>query len=250
MSSDHTRIHRRLDDIVESDPRISDEHVRLIGGGDAPVVLVGVVHNHPSSIHRVEEIIEELSPATVAVELPALLVPVFRSSKRRDEITGGEMVAAMAAANPSPVVGIDIPSLSTVRALGAELRTQDVRSGTVWRVLRETAQITTQVVLGRLAHAGVPGIPSVADLEYGHEYDLAPDAKPAVQAEHEASHLRRSTALLRTFEPPEASRVMDGVRERTMAAKLGRLRSNGPVVGVVGYGHLDGIEASLQNTSG
>lgn len=245
-----SEIGRRLDAVIGSDPRISDEYVRRIDGPDAPVVLVGVVHDHPASIYRVEQLIEALSPSTVAIELPGLLVPVISAAEQSDDGVGGEMAAAIAAADSTPVVGIDVPGLGTVRVLATELRSQNVRSRTVLLALKETWRLTSNAVLGRLAHAGVPRTPSVADLEFGHEYDLARDATPTAQADHEATHLRRSTTLLRTFEPPAAVRVVDDVRERHMAEQLSRLRVNGPVVGVVGYGHLDGIEAILGDKTG
>lgn len=243
--SPRSQIGRRLDAIIGSDPRISDEYVRRIDGPGAPVVLVGVVHDHPASIHRVERLIGALSPSTVAIELPGLLVPVISAAEQSDDGVGGEMAAAISAADSAPVVGIDVPGFGTGRALATEFWEQDVRARTALRALKETWRLTSNTVLGRLAHEGVPRVPSLADIEFGHEYDLARDATPADQADHEATHLRRSTTLLRTFEPPAAVRVVDDVRERHMADQLDGLRMNGPVVGVVGYGHLDGIETIL-----
>ena len=250
MTETTTPLRRRLDAVIESDPRIDEEYLRLIHGPDAPVVLVGVVHDHPASIHRVEAIIEELSPSTVAIELPAILVPAFEAAHETWDDVGGEMAIAIAAAGSTPVVGIDVPSLGTVRALATELRNRDVESRTALRTIRETRRITTHAVLGRLAHEGVPWLPTAADLEFGQEYDLPADATPEAQAAHEATHLRRSTTLLRTFEPPAATRFMDVVRERHMSERLDALRADGPVVGVVGYGHLDGIEETLQEKCG
>ena len=249
MTEVTTPLGRQLDEVIESDPRLSAEYVRLIERPDAPVVLVGVVHDHPASIHRVEAVIDAVSPATLAVELPELLVPAFGTTDDTQDDVGGEMTAAIDAAGSTPVLGIDVPSLGTVRALAAELRDRDVESRTALRTIRETWRITTHAILGRLAHEGVPRLPTVADLEFGQEYDLPADATPAAQAAHEATHLRRSTTLLRTFEPPAATRLMDAVRERHMSERLDAIRADGAVVGVVGYGHLEAIESALQENT-
>lgn len=246
VSESTTPVGRRLGAVIESDPRIKEEHVRLIDGADPPVVLVGVVHDHPASIHRVEGV----APGTVGIELPSLLVPVFERHVEQAADVGGEMAAAIRAAGSTRVVGIDVPGPGLVQALGAELREGDVGRGAALRTLRETWRLTSNAVLARLAHEGVPRLPTVTDLEFGHEYDLPARASPELQAEHETRHVRRSTTLLRTFEPPAATKLVDRVRERHMARALGELGVDGTLVGVVGHGHLDGIEASLEEKSG
>lgn len=250
MSESTTHLARRLDAVIESDPRISEEYVRLIDHPDTPVVLVGVVHDHPGSIHRVTAVIEGVTPATVCIELPTLLVPVFEQHVADGLDVGGEMAAAIQAADSTTVVGIDVPGPGFVRALGAELLGEAAGAGATIRTLRETWRLTSNAVLARLAHEGVPGLPTVTDLEFGHEYDLPERATPEMQAEHEAKHVRRSTTLLRTFEPPAATRLVDQIRERHMARQLWELDVDGPLVGVVGHGHLDGIQAALEEKSG
>lgn len=250
MPESTTNPGERLDDIIESDPRISEEYVRLVERPDTSVVLVGVVHDHPASIHRVETVIEAVSPTTVGIELPSLLVPVFEQHVADGADVGGEMAAAIRAANSTAVVGIDVPGPGFLRALGAELRREGPGTGATIPALRETWRLTANAVLARLAHEGLPRLPTVSDLEFGHEYDLPARAPPEVQAEHEATHVRRSTTLLRTFEPPAATRVVDQIRERHMARRLRDLDGDGPLVGVVGHGHLDSIQAALEEKSG
>lgn len=246
MSRHTTRIDRRLDAVLDSDPRVSDEYVRLTGTADHPVVLVGVVHDHPASSHRVRAVIDAVAPDTVALELPSIMVPVLEAASKDADPVGGEMTAAIEAAESTPVVGIDLPGRGAGRALVTELRRRDASWRTVGRSLRVMGRLVAHSVLGRLAHAGVPGTPSLADLEFGHEYDLPANAAPREQAEHEAAHLRRSTTLLRAFEPPRATRILDAVRERQMAGRLRSLGERGSVVAVVGYSHLSGIERGLE----
>jgi pheromone shutdown protein TraB len=236
-----------LEAAVESDPRVREEYVRLIGGDRHPVVLVGVVHDHPASVHRVEAVVDAVDPATVAVELPDLVVPGSGSQQGGD--AGGEMAAAVRAAGEADVVGVDVPGRGAARAAVAELRDQDVSPGAALRALRSGGRLAWRAALGRLARAGVPGVPSTGDLERTQQYDLAPDAPPATQADHEADHLQASATLLRAFEPPAAVRLLDAIRERYMATRLRCHRTDGPVVAVVGYGHLDAVEAGLERES-
>jgi len=244
MPKRHKRIDARLEAAVGSDPRINEQYVRLIEDESPPVVLVGVVHDHPASNHRVAALVEAVDPETVAVELPDFLVPVVDSEKHEGD--GGEMAAAITAAGTTPAVGIDVAGRGTGGSLVAELREQSVGPSTILRTVRSACKITAQAVLARVAHAGVPGFATVADLESDHDYDLPADASPTVQADHERSHIERSTTLSRAFEPPAAAKLLDAVRERHMSKRLERLREDGPVVGVVGYGHLDSIEERLR----
>lgn len=250
VSESTTPLSEQLDAVIESDPRISDEYVRLIERPQSPVVLVGVVHDHPASIHRVEAVIDGLSPSIVGIELPSLLVPVFEQHVADGADVGGEMAAAIQAAGSTPVVGIDVPGPGFLRAMGAELLGEAAGTGPTIRTLRESWRLTSNAVLARLAHEGIPRLPTVTDLEFGHEYDLPDRPTPELQAEHEAKHVRRSTTLLRTFEPPAATRLVDRIRERHMARRLGELDGDGPLVGVVGHGHIDEIQSALEEKSG
>lgn len=239
-------IDRRLAAACESDPRVNEKYVHHIDVTDPEIVLVGVVHDHPASIHRVEAIIDVLEPGTVAVELPDLLVSSFAAAVETGDGVGGEMATAIRAADTTPVVGIDVPSRGTASSLATVLSAHRPGFTTTLRTLRSIGKMFGHAALGRLAHLGVPGLPAIRDLEHKQVYDI-PDAAPAgVQAEHEATHLGRGTTLLRAFEPPPATRLMDAVREQHMADRLGTINGEDPVVAVVGYSHLDGIAAVLQ----
>ncbi|WP_324760513.1 hypothetical protein [Haloarcula montana] len=235
-----------LDDIVESDPRIDHESLRWIDTDGSPLLLVGVVHDHPASEYRVSALVEAVDPETVALELPELVV----SADSRDHAAaavGGEMAAAIAASGATPVVGIDLPGRQTVRTLVAELREQQPALRTVLRTGRSIVRMGGHAVASRLVQAGVPGLSSIATLDRTQKYDLQRDASPSAQAEHEAAHRHRSTTLLRAFEPPPSTSVLDAVRERYMAARLESIREDGLVVAVVGYSHLDRIETRIRH---
>lgn len=240
----------RLAAACDTDPRVSEEYIRHITTTNPPVVLVGVVHDHPASIHRVEAIIDALDPGVVAVELPDLLIPSFTAAIETGDAVGGEMTAAIRAADTTSVIGIDVPSRGLGSALIAALSTHEPDLSTTVRTLRSVGKMIGHTAIGRLASSGVPGLPTIRDLEHSQDYDIPADARPQSQADHEAAHLGRSTTLLRAFEPPPATRLMDAIREAHMADRLGSVRHEKPVVAVVGYSHLDGITAALKNRTG
>ncbi|MFC7081645.1 hypothetical protein [Halorussus caseinilyticus] len=55
---------------------MNDEYVRRLP--DAGVTLVGVVHDHPASVHRARAVVRERDPEVVALEAPPLAVPSTR----------------------------------------------------------------------------------------------------------------------------------------------------------------------------
>ena len=61
------------------DPRLNDAYLRVCPGGpeEGTVVLVGVVHDHPSSQYRAQRVLEAVEPTTLALELPPLALPLF-----------------------------------------------------------------------------------------------------------------------------------------------------------------------------
>lgn len=233
-----------LDAVVDSDPRISHESLRLIDTDGPPVLLVGVVHDHPASEFRVSAIVEAIAPETVALELPEFVVSTAGGDDASPAV-GGEMAAAIEASDSQTVVGIDVPGRRTVRTLVAELRARRPAPRTIVRTGRSIARMTAHAVASRLTQAGIP-LSSMSTLDRRQEYDLSEDASPVAQADHEATHRNRSTTLLRTFEPPPATSMLDAVRERYMADRLESIRADGPVVAVVGCGHLDGLETRLR----
>src|SRR6056297_2195481 len=98
-----------------TDPRMNDEYVRRLP--DAGVTLVGVVHDHPASVHRAREVVRERDPDVVALEAPPLAMPLYETYARESRTPptfGGEMSAAAQAAREedAEVVGIDGPTVA------------------------------------------------------------------------------------------------------------------------------------------
>ncbi len=237
----------QYDDLVDADdPRLSAEYVRVLDDGEEPpVVLVGVVHDHPASVYRARTVVDAVEPSALALELPDALVPLF-TSYAADGTTGGEMAAAIDAADAADtdVVGIDAPDVGSARALLATFRSNESSVKDVVRTLRAFGQLTVETVRGRLRAAGIPAgwlgkVPGTSQA-----FDASSADAPSEQAAHESAHVRQSTSLLRTFEVPAPTRLLDDAREQYMVDRLTALRGES-VVGVVGYSHLDEVARGL-----
>jgi pheromone shutdown protein TraB len=239
-SSATQSVSRRLDALSERDPRLSREHVRVVDGKN-PVVLVGVVHDHPASVFRARTIVEELEPGTVALEIPDALVPKFESYAETGSDEGGEMTAAVEAASGS-VVGIDAPSARSFGELARQLLRERASPETAWEAVSISSRLVAQTFRDRLAIAGV-GEPTNG--AFAESYECSSADSPGVQADHENGHVRRSTTLLRAFEVPAATRILDSARERAMGKRLRALRRTHPVVAVVGYSHVESVAETL-----
>lgn len=236
---------------VLADPRVDPEHLRLVTDPERPpVLLVGVVHDHPASRYRVRSLVEALSPDVVGVELPHLAVPLFESVGR-DSASGeaGEMAVALAAGADRDArrVGIDRLDGRFLERLVAELRSASPSLRTVRRVLGDVATVGRHAVSCRVAAA--LGRTDAALAEAKRTYDAPVDASapPAEQAADERRQLTRSRSVLRAVERPAADLVVDAARERTMAATLDDLRNDGRVVAVVGFDHLDDVADELRD---
>jgi len=240
--------HGRLAEMFAGDPRLDDEYVRVIPAedGSRPVVLVGVAHDHPSSVYRARTVADEFEPGALALELPDVLIGLFESYAEADGDEGGEMTAAIEATSADHIVGIDVPGRRAARTLLSELRDVDPDLETAGRAVYGFGRFVGHTALGCLRHAGVPENWLGTGFERTRTYDCSPSTSPSEQATHEAAHLQRSSTLLRAFDPPEATRILDATRERFMASRLAALRKESSVVAVVGYGHLDGIETEVR----
>lgn len=217
------------------DPRIEPDHLRVLDDGTRSILLVGVVHDHPASVARVRAVVRSIDPQTVAVELPPLALPLFAD---RSE---GEMCAALAATDAQGVA-IDSLGPSFARSLWREIREKSPDRETIRQIADNAVGVGRNALSCRLA--SVLGSDRFATrVREPADYDLAADASPARQADHERRHLSRSFSILRTLERPPADEIVDGARERTMARRL--LGSKGTVVAVVGFEHLEGITTAL-----
>lgn len=226
------------------DPRLDPDYLRTVSGDDGQVVLVGVVHDHPASVHRARAVVEQVAPDVVALELPSLAVPLFRryaEDRQTPPAEGGEMSAAVQAADDARVVGIDAPSLAYARRLAAKLWAERPSAGTVRDVLAETAAVARHAARCRLAASPWPSVDSGFDGRVDHDASVADP--PDRQASHEATHLARSRSLLGAVERPASMRLTDGAREEAMADELASL--DGDVVAIVGFDHLDDVAGHL-----
>ncbi|OAQ51540.1 hypothetical protein HTG_15910 [Natrinema mahii] len=235
------------------DPRITPQFCRRLPGPDGDLVLVGVVHDHPASVARVERVLERVGPETVALELPAVAVPLYRVYARDGDATsprfGGEMSAAIRAAPEADPVGIDAPNWSFLRRLVGRLVADRVSPGTARRVLASVGGATREALACRVAatltHATsmtvVPGTRT--------EYDCDRDDPPERQAEHERAHVAGVQALLGSVDTEgTALSYRDDTREQCMIDRLEDLRDeSGDIVAVVGVDHLERLATALSN---
>jgi pheromone shutdown protein TraB len=232
------------------DPRLSPDafrHVSTTTHGD--VTLVGVVHDHPAAVYRTQETIRALDPDVVALELPPTAVPLYReyaADGGSPPAFGGEMSAAIAAADDATVVGIDGPSMGFLASLARELVREGSSLGVVRDVVADIRELGRHALTCRAAAAvaATTGLRVEVDDPVTHDVDRT--TPPARQAESEATHLARSRSLLRAVELPAPMARLDAARERHMAERLGELATRGDVVAVVGYDHLDAVADPIE----
>lgn len=232
----------------DPDPRLTDEHVREVELRGARITAVGVVHDHPASAHRAREVVSRCDPATLALELPPLAVPLFREyarDSRTPPAFGGEMSAAIQATETARIVGIDGPSRSFIRLLVRTLRREGATSDTVRDVI-EAMGVATKTAVTSWA-AGLLARATSLRLEVGEPWTYAVDRTddPTAQAADEREHLDRAWALSSSLIPPAAKRIRDEVREEHMADRLREAAGDGDVVAVVGRDHLDAVVDEL-----
>ncbi|MFW5938913.1 MAG: hypothetical protein ACOCQU_00505 [Halolamina sp.] len=239
---------------ASDDPRLDGTYLRCLPERDDrhTVVLVGVVHDHPASVTRVVRLLESLDPATLAVELPPLAMPLFRLYADDDSHPprlGGEMSAAIQAVD-GETVGIDAPSVTYLRHLLGLIRRERPSLRVIGRLLKDLGTASTQALVSRaagLVAAHTPVRPRVYT-PIRHECSLVDTA--AVQAGDERAYLDRRDALFRAIRPPESTRLIDDARDAAMGSLLDRERRSGTVVAVVGMEHLDAVAAALQRLAG
>ncbi|WP_276298523.1 hypothetical protein [Haloarcula ordinaria] len=232
---------------------MTGEYVRQISSDGGILILVGVVHDHPASTYRVRQVVKELDPEVIALELPPISIPLFKqyaSTDRCPPVFGGEMSAAIQAAATGTTVGIDGPTGGFFQRLGWNLLRERPSLQTVRNVVSDAVETTKHAVACRAA-AAVGARTSIrleVDSPVSHDIDWA-DA-PDDQARHERKQVRRSHSFMNAFRTAsrlQASRLEDVAREEEMTARLLRLREEGDTVAVVGIDHLDSIAERLNS---
>lgn len=230
------------------DPRLTGEHVREVSEA---LTLVGVVHDHPSSMHRVRQVVDAADPDVLALELPPLAVPLFEEYARTEGAPpafGGEMSAAIQAARTDVTAGIDRPDVGFGRRLVETLVRERPSRSTVRRVLGNVVSATKHAVVCRVAAAVAArtGVRLEVDRPETHAVDRS--ATPAAQARDERTQVQQARAFMDAFRgtaTSQASRMEDRVREEHMADRIATLQNEGSVVAVVGIDHLDPLARSL-----
>ena len=241
------------------DPRITPQFCRHLHG-DGPVTLLGVVHDHPASVARVELLLEQLEPDVLALELPAAALPLYRryaheGTNDEPPAYGGEMTAAIRAAPDADVVGIDAPNWSFVRRLATRLLADRVAPSTARRVLSSLGGATRTALTCRVAATVSNATSTTIACDDPIEYACSTDDSPARQAEHERSHVAGVKTLLQLQATADdgddelsATGYRDETREACMIDHLESLREDGSVVAVVGVDHLDALETALTDS--
>ena len=237
-----------------ADPRL-EQYVRYHPGGDGrgAVVLLGVAHDHPSSVARVARFLDAAAPDVLALELPPLAVPLFREYAADEYVPprlGGEMSAAIQTARGARVAGIDGPNAAYLKLLFRRLITEGVSMREVTEIAGDSLRGVGHALACRFG-ATLSRLTPVTPKLYAHiAYDSASFDTPSAQAEHEREHVTRRRSFLRVVELPRVPALLDSVREESMALRLTELRATGDVVAVVGIEHLDALSERLGDDAG
>lgn len=240
---------------VDSDPRVTGEYVRQLSDEHGTLTLVGVVHDHPASIYRVRHVIEAADPHTLALELPPISLPLFEQYAATDTSPpsfGGEMSAAIQAADTDATVGIDRPTGGFFRQLGRTLFRERPSLQTVRTVVSKAIETTKHALLCRAAAAVGAHTPIRLEVDSPITHDIAWTDPPGDQARDERKEIHRSRSFVnafRTASRTRASRLEDNAREAAMATRLADLRTDEGIVAVVGIGHLDPLAKQLDETT-
>ncbi|WP_210424105.1 hypothetical protein [Halorussus ruber] len=233
------------------DPRMNDDYVRTVTHPEGDVTLVGVVHDHPASVHRAREVVRERSPAVVALESPPLATPLYEayaSDARTPPSFGGEMSAAAQAAREenAEVVGVDAPTTDFFARLARNCWSERASVGTLRRVASGVASVTRHALTCRVAATVAERTSLRVEVDAPVDHDCSRTDSPAEQARDERRQARRSQSLLRAFDPPRPVRLRDDTREECMADELRALRSEGRTVAIVGIDHLDSVAEQIE----
>jgi len=236
--------------VTTDDPRVDAAAIERVGSDDGTVVLVGVLHDHPASTYRVRAVVEAVDPAVLALELPPLAVPLaacHATDERTPPTLGGEMSAAIQAADTDRVVGVDGPATGFLWHLVDELRAERASLDTLRRTASRLRSITT-TALGRRVAAAVAALTALqVTVDPPTVYDTGHSDDPTRQAAEERRRVETAVSMLRAFAPPPAAEVVRSARERYMTERLKALRTTGDVVAVVGMAHLDAVADALRD---
>lgn len=191
---------------------------------------------------------DSLTPDILALELPPLAVPLFRRYADSDRVPpqyGGEMSAAIQAADTEHIVGIDGPSAPFLVQMFRTIRndgTLDVATA----LLRSVLSATFDAIWCRLA-ASLPSVRAKRKREdRGIDYQTDVTSSIAEQAEDERRHLSRARSIMKSFGTQDAASARDAARESHMVDTLEQCRDEGDVLAIVGRYHLDRLTSDFE----
>lgn len=230
------------------DPRVTGEYVRRVAG-DGDVLLLGVVHDHPASRHRVRTVIDDYDPDVLALEVAPLALPLFEAVAQDEAWTppgGDEMSDAIAAAPDARAVGIDGLDAGFFATLARALWTERPSAGAVRSLFQGITAVAREATSYRVAT--VLGRHTPFRLSVGNrvQHDCDPTDPPAMQAADERRQTATSLAFLRSIDPPPQMAIRDETREACMVRRLDALRAEGDVAAVIGLGHVDPVAEGLE----
>ncbi len=231
------------------DPRITPQFCRSLPSRN--LVLLGVVHDHPASIGRVERVLEAVEPNTLALELPPAAISLYQ---RAGGVDGGEMTAALEAAPTATAVGIDGPDWSFLRRVLTTLLADRVSLSTARRVLASVSGATKTALACRVATVSNATETAGSIRADPIQYDCSSEDTAARQADHERRHVDSVRTLLALEQMgtedsslPTAATYRDEAREACMIDRLESLTNGtGLTVAIVGVDHLDALETALR----
>lgn len=231
-----------------SDPRVTPRFVRWVDATD-DVCLVGVVHGHPASVHRVRTVVEAVDPTVLALEVPPLATSLFEQYATDEHVPprfGGEYSAAIQATD-ARVVGIDGPNRRFVTTLLRRCVDERVSLDAARRLASGLANASREALTHRLLATIAAATPITAAVDRSFDHGCSTRDDPETQAATEHATVDRVEGVLDALGRPTAVRVRDETREACMVDRLAELGADGPVVAIVGVGHLDAIEDGLQS---
>jgi pheromone shutdown protein TraB len=236
---------------IQADPRVGPDFVECISssGDVAPIVVAGVVHDHPASVARIQLLAAALEPDVLALELPPAAVELFEqfaTDATEGLPDGGEMSAAIRATPKSEVVGIDAPNDAFLDGFVRSFVGGEVTRATASSVVRRTAQLSSHAAACRVASVANRLSLPFPDVAPAIDYECSMSDTPSEQATHERDHLRRTRSLLAATEPPAAQRHFGDLRESAMLDRLDTLRGDRSILAIVGFEHLDTLSEGLK----
>jgi pheromone shutdown protein TraB len=197
--------------------------------------IIGTIHVDPKSASFAQEMILKIRPEVVALELDEGRMAALQNPERATGRGGGGSFFAMmllerfaGEMTGSPPGQEMLRAAETAKAIGARVQFIDLPIGTTVGSLRK-------LPLKEKVRLGVDSVISLALLPFG-----------GFNMSKLTEDLEEQLRVFR-IRYPELSRMLLDVREEHMVARLKDIVyfTTGPVVAVVGYGHMKSLARSL-----